>query len=84
MNSIVTFTIDDATKGHIKHLALITGKPEEKIMREAMVTGLKNYQLSSNKSVNAVLDLIAWAEKEQITSKEQDLSINHSKYAWDD
>jgi hypothetical protein len=82
MKTIVTFAIEKTVKGQISQLAAITGKTEEQIMSEVVETGLKTYQAGSNKNVKAVLDLIEWAEKEQITGKENDLSIHHDKYAW--
>lgn len=83
MNSLVTFTITEETKRKIEKLAHITGKQRESILRELVETGLKNYKATSTKSVQAVLDLIAWAEKEKITGKTKDLSTNHTTYAWD-
>jgi len=40
--------------------------------------------LPDSKSTKAVLDLIEWAEKEQITGKATDVSTNHNKYAWEE
>ncbi len=74
MSSLVTFTIAEETKKHIHTLARQTGKPEKVVLREVFETGLKNYTTTPTKSAQAVLDLIAWAEKNQIKSTVHDLS----------
>lgn len=84
MNSLVTFTIKEETKRQVERLILLTGKQRESVFRELVETGLKNYKATSTKSVQAVLDLITWAEKEKITGKTKDLSTNHTTYAWDE
>lgn len=84
MNSLVTFTIKEETKRQVERLILLTGKQRESVLRELVETGLKNYKATSTKSVQAVLDLITWAEKEKITGKTKDLSTNHTTYAWDE
>lgn len=75
--------IDETIKNQIENLARVTGKPEEKIVAEVLETGVRNYQAIPSKSAKAALDLIDWAEKEQITGP-KDLSTNHNKYAWDE
>jgi hypothetical protein len=75
--------IDKKMKDQIENLARLTGKPEEKVVAEALETGIKNYKIITSKSAQAALDLIEWAEKEQITGL-KDLSTNHNKYAWDE
>jgi predicted DNA-binding protein len=80
-----TFTIHDRhLQTEIEKLAVNTGKPKETILREIIKTGLQSYQANPSKSAQAALDLIAWAEKEQITSKTKDLSTNHNSYAWEE
>ncbi len=81
--SSVTFTIDEKIRDQIDHLARTTRKPKETVLREVVETGLRSYQTTPTKSAQAVLDLIAWAEKEQITGTVTDLSTNHNKYAWE-
>lgn len=84
MSSHVTVTMNEATRARIEHLARITGKPKEAVLREVVETGLKSYQPMPTKGVKAILDLIEWAEKEQIKSSVTDLSTNHNKYAWEE
>src|SRR5260221_4642845 len=81
--SSVTFTIDNHTREQIDTLARITRKPKETVLREVVETGLKSYQTTPTKGIKALLDLAAWAEKNNITGP-VDLSTNHNKYAWDE
>lgn len=74
--------LDRQTREQVENLARTTGKPEKTVLREVVVAGLKNYQVTPTKSVQVVLDLIVWAEKENITGPFTDLSTNHNKYAW--
>ena len=81
--SSVVLKITEGTREQINNLARITGKPQETVLREVVETGLKSYTATPTKSVKAVLDLIAWAEKEHIAGP-KDLSTNHNTYAWED
>ncbi len=83
MSSLVVFTVPEETKKQINTLARQTGKPEKVVMREVFETGLKSYTLTPTKSVQAALDLIEWAEKNEIRGP-KDLSTNHNKYAWEE
>ncbi len=74
---------DDKTTKKIEKLARTMGKPEKIVVRELVEAGLKTYQTTPTKSAQAILDLIEWAEKEQIRSSVTDLSANHNKYAWE-
>ena len=72
----------------VDRLAVTTGKPKAAIVREALATGLKNYKVTPSKSAQAALDLIAWAEKEQITGPKERLlnsvlphEITHTVFA---
>lgn len=78
-----TVYLDDETRKQIHRLALTTGKPKAKIVREALTTGLQTYKAPPSNSVKAALDLIAWAEKNYITGP-KDLSQNIDTYLWDD
>ncbi len=84
MSTIRMYHFDEKTIKQVEHLTRVTGKPEEVILRELVKAGLKSYQTTPSKSVRAALDLIAWAEKEQIKGKVDDLSTNHNKYAWEE
>ncbi len=84
MSSHVAFTINEAMREQIDHLARMTGKPQEAVLREVVETGLKSYKTIPSKSARAVLDLIAWAEKEHITGQAKDVSTNHNTYAWEE
>jgi hypothetical protein len=83
MSSLVAFTIAEETKKQIHTLARQTGKPEKVVMREVFETGLKNYTTTPTTSVQAALDLIEWAEKNDLRGP-KDLSTNHNKYAWEE
>ena len=83
MSSLVTLTINEATREQIDTLVRTTGKPKEAVLREVVETGLKSYKTIPSKSARAVLDLIAWAEKEHITGQAKDVSTNHNTYAWE-
>jgi hypothetical protein len=83
MNTPILVTVDEKTKGQLETIARTTGKPKETVLREVVETGLKSYQTTPTKSVKATLDLIAWAEKKNITGP-KDLSTNHNKYAWEE
>jgi predicted DNA-binding protein len=85
MQSILSIQLklDEHIQARIHSLAQKTGKPEETVIREAVIAGLNNYQATPTKSAKAVLDLINWAEKEHITGIVKDLSTNHNKYAWE-
>ena len=72
MSSLVAFTVPEETKKQINTLARQTGKPEKVVMREVFETGLKSYTLTPTKSVQAALDLIEWAEKNDIISNPVD------------
>ena len=74
--------VTEETKEQIERLARTTGKPKETILGEVVETGLKNYQTTPTKGVQALLDLAAWAEKNHIRGP-KDLSTNHNKYAWE-
>ena len=65
-------------------LARLTAKPEKKVVQEVMEAGLKTYQTLPTKSAKAVLDLIAWAEENDITGPVKDVSTHHNKYAWEE
>lgn len=82
--STLTVTLDETTQKQLEHLVRRTGKPKEAVLREVVETGLKSYPNTPTKSAQAVLDLIAWAEKNQIKSTVHDLSTNHNKYAWEE
>ena len=84
MSSHVAFTINEAMREQIDHLARMTGKPQEAVLREVVETGLKSYKTIPSKSARAVLDLIAWAEKEHLTGQAKDVSTNHNTYAWEE
>ena len=84
MNSLMLVDLDQQTKDQIERLVRITGKPEKTVIREVVTSGLKTYSTAPSKSAQAVLDLIEWAEKEQIRSSVTDLSTNHNKYAWEE
>ena len=84
MSSLVTLTINEATRKQIDRLANITGKPKEAVLREVVETGLKSYTPLPSKSAQAVLDLIDWAEKNHITGAATDVSTNHNTYAWEE
>ena len=81
--SALLWNLDEKTREQVEHLARMTGKPEEAVVRELVKAGLKSYTATPTKSVKAVLDLIAWAEKEHIAGP-KDLSTNHNTYAWGD
>lgn len=81
--SSVTFTIDNKTREQIDHLARMTNKPKETVLREVVETGLKSYQATPTKGIQALMELAEWAEKHHVTGP-QDLSTNHNKYAWED
>ena len=81
--SSVMLKITEGTREQIDNLARITGKPQETVLREVVETGLKSYQTTPTKSAKAVLDLIEWAEKNDIRGP-KDLSTNHNKYAWEE
>ena len=83
MSSYVAFTINEATREQIDHLTHVTGKPEEAVLREVVETGLKSYHTIPTKGVKALVDLAAWAEKNNVTGP-TDLSTNHNKYAWEE
>ncbi len=83
MSNIVAFTINEATREQIDNLARITGKPKDSVLREVVETGLKSYHTIPTKGVKALLDLAAWAEKNNVTDP-SDLSTNHNKYAWEE
>ena len=76
--------MNEAMREQIDHLARTTGKPKEAVLREVVETGLKSYHPIPTKGVKAILDLIEWAEKEQIKSSVTDLSTNHNTYAWEE
>jgi hypothetical protein len=82
--NIKPLSIDNKTREQIDNLARVTRKPKETVLREVVETGLKSYPLPSSKSVQAVLDLVAWAEEQNVTGQVKDLSTNHNKYAWED
>jgi hypothetical protein len=83
MSSLVTLTINEATRVQIDTLVRRTGKPEEAVLREVVETGLKSYKTPPSKSAQAVLNLIDWAEKNNITGQAKDVSTNHNTYAWE-
>ena len=83
MSSLVTLTINEKAREQINTLVRTTGKPEEAVLREVVETGLKSYTPPPSKSAKAVLDLIAWAEKEHLTGQAKDVSTNHNTYAWE-
>ena len=84
MSSLVTVTINEATREQINTLVRRTGKPQEVVLRDVVETGLKSYKTPPSRSAKAVLDLIAWAEKNHITGQAKDVSTNHNKYAWEE
>ena len=84
MSNIVSFSVTDETKRQVNRLVHITGKQGEAVLRELVETGLKSYKTSPTKSAKATLDLIEWAEKENITGTVTDASTHHNKYAWED
>ncbi len=73
MNTLL-ITIDDETKKQVDALTRKVGKPEKEVIREVVKAGLKTYQITPTKSAKAILDLIEWAEKEQIRSSVTDLT----------
>jgi hypothetical protein len=75
--------VTEETREQIENLARTTGKPKETILGEVVETGLKRYQTTPTKGVQALLDLVAWAEEHHITGP-KDLSTNHNKYAWEE
>ena len=75
--------LDQHTRKQIERLVRLTGKPEKTVLREVVTSGLKTYSAAPSKSARAVLDLIEWAEQEQITGNATDLSTNHNTYAWE-
>jgi len=79
----ILWELDDPTREQITNLARMSGKPQKAILREVVKAGLKIYQQTPTKSAQAVLDLIAWAEKEHITGSATDVSTNHNTYAWE-
>ncbi len=78
---MLMYGLDKKTHEQVENLARMTGKPEKTVIVELVKAGLRSYQTAPSKSVRAALDLIAWAEKEQIKGKVDDLSTNHNKYA---
>jgi hypothetical protein len=84
MNTLMVVDLDQQTREQIERLVRITGKPEQTVIREVVTNGLKTYSTTPSKSAQAVLDLIEWAEKEQITGKAKDVSTNHNTYAWEE
>jgi hypothetical protein len=76
--------LDRDVQTEIEKLAVATGKQKEEVFRDVVKTGLQSYQPIPSKSMKAVIDLITWAEKEQITSETKDLSTNHNTYAWEE
>ncbi len=84
MSGLMYLHVDNPIREQIENLARMTGKPQEAILREVVKAGLKTYTQIPTKSAQAVLDLIEWAEKEQIKSNVTDLSTNHNKYAWEE
>jgi metal-responsive CopG/Arc/MetJ family transcriptional regulator len=82
MNTVL-ITLDDETKKLLDALTRAAGKPEKEVLRDMVKAGLKTYRTTPTKSAQAILDLIEWAEKEQIRSNVTDLSANHNKYAWE-
>jgi hypothetical protein len=83
MNTLL-ITIDGETRKQVDALTRAAGKPEKEVIREVVKAGLKTYQTTPSTSVKAALDLIEWAEREQITGKATDVSTNHNKYAWNE
>lgn len=83
MNKGIVVDLDQQTQEAIARLVRMTGKPEKTVLREVVTNGLKTYTTTPTKSAQAVLDLIAWAEHEQITGTATDLSTNHNTYAWE-
>ena len=84
MNRLMVVDLDQHTRKQIERLVRLTGKPEKTVLREVVTSGLKTYSTTPSKSVQATLDLIAWAEQEHITGKATDLSTNHNTYAWEE
>jgi hypothetical protein len=84
MNSLLYLPVESSIREQIEKLARMTGKPEKVVLREVVKAGLKTYTQIPTKSAQAALDLIEWAEKEQIKSNVTDLSTNHNKYAWEE
>ena len=83
MSSHVTLKMNEATRARIEHLARMTGKPKEAVLREVVETGLKSYHTLPTKGVKALVDLAEWAEKHHVTGP-RDLSTNHNTYAWEE
>ncbi len=75
--------IDEETRKQVEALTRTAGKPENEVLADVVKAGLKTYQTTPTQSAQAILDLIAWAEKEQIRSSVTDLSTNHNRYAWE-
>ena len=84
MSSLITVPVNEKTREQIDTLVRRTGKPEEAVLREVVETGLKSYTPPPSKSAKAVLDLIDWAEKNNITGAATDVSTNHNTYAWEE
>ena len=83
MSSLVTLTINEKAREQINTLVRRTGKPKDAVLREVVETGLKSYKTIPTKGVKALVDLAAWAEKNNVTGP-TDLSTNHNKYAWEE
>jgi metal-responsive CopG/Arc/MetJ family transcriptional regulator len=83
MNTLL-ITLDEETKKQVDALTRAAGKPEKEVIRDVVKAGLKAYQSIPSRSAQAILDLIEWAEKNQIRSSVTDLSTNHNKYAWEE
>jgi predicted transcriptional regulator len=81
MSSHVTLTMNEATRAQIDHLARMTGKSKEAVLREVVEAGLKSYPPIQTKGIKALVDLAAWAEENYVTGP-KDLSTNHNTYAW--
>jgi hypothetical protein len=79
--STIVFTVDEEIRKQIDMLQRITGKPEKTLMREVVKTGLRSYPVLPAKSINALLELATWAEKNNVTGP-ADLSQNLDAYLW--
>jgi hypothetical protein len=82
MVKVTPFTVPDEIGKEIDMVSHMTRKSVKQVLRELVKAGLKDYRKTSEKSVQSLLELAAWAEKNNIAGP-KDLSTNHNKYAWE-
>jgi len=83
MSTVLPLVLDEQTRDQIEHLARVTGKPREVVIREVVKTGLKSYKQARPNTAKALQELADYAEKIGATGP-KDLSTNHNTYAWDE